>query len=297
LQQPDLKPLQTIEQNMVDPMDDIARQARQGSVAAIIQVLNEKLATSGVRTRAVLADGVLQLLCEAVSADRLDRSLLVDRIRTLLESLAPRNIRRVNINSRLVREQQLLWLEEISRDPENQLLWSEEITLKKPNILRRFVEDLQIDRASRSKSGLRKTPSERQLRERRQFQRGIVGGIAASLFLLLAFAIVSQTQWFEQFRGQPAESPQPDVTASPEVEAPDAFARAVRLAEQASAEGKQAETRSDWLVIAAKWQQASDLMASVPADHPRYETAQNRTELYRRYSETAQEEARKLPEQ
>jgi hypothetical protein len=51
------------------------------------------------------------------------------------------------------------------------------------------------------------------------------------------------------------------------------------------------------LVIAAKWQQASDLMASVPADHPRYETAQNRTELYRRYSETAQEEARKLPEQ
>jgi hypothetical protein len=51
--------------NMRDPMDDIAQQARQGSVAAIIQTLNEQLVDVGIRTRAVLADGILQLLCEA----------------------------------------------------------------------------------------------------------------------------------------------------------------------------------------------------------------------------------------
>ena len=37
---------------MADRINDIAWQAHLGSVAAIIQVLNEKLAKSGVRTRA-----------------------------------------------------------------------------------------------------------------------------------------------------------------------------------------------------------------------------------------------------
>ena len=74
----------------------------------------------------------------------------------------------------------------------------------------------------------------------------------------------------------------------------DAFAEAVRLAEQASADGKVAQTSSEWLVIAAKWEQASMLMASVPADHPRYKIAQNRTELYRSYSEDAQAQGDRL---
>ena len=47
---------------MVDSIENITKQARQGSVAAIIQVLNDKLADSGVRTRAIFEDGVLQLL-------------------------------------------------------------------------------------------------------------------------------------------------------------------------------------------------------------------------------------------
>ena len=119
---------------MVDQINDIAWQAHQGSVAAIIQILNERLANSGVRTRAIFEKGVLQLLCEASTVDKLEQSILVKQIRQILESIAPRNIRRVNINSRIVREQQLLWLEEISRDPENQLLWSEEVTLVKPHI-------------------------------------------------------------------------------------------------------------------------------------------------------------------
>ncbi len=113
---------------MTDPMDDIVQQARQGSVAAIIQVLNEKLAEAGVRTRAMFADGVLQLLCEASSVSHLEQSFLVERVREILEWLAPRHIRRVKINSRIVREQQLLWLEEISREPEKQLLWAKKLS-------------------------------------------------------------------------------------------------------------------------------------------------------------------------
>ena len=47
---------------MVDRINDIAWQAHQGSVAAIIQVLNERLVMYSVRTRAVFVNGVLQLL-------------------------------------------------------------------------------------------------------------------------------------------------------------------------------------------------------------------------------------------
>ena len=111
----------------VDSIDDIFRQARQGSVAAIIQILNEKLADSGVRTRAVLDHGVLQLLCEALSPEQLEQTPLVERIRQILQSISPRNIHRINVNSRLVREQQLMWLQEVQRDPDGQLLWSQEI--------------------------------------------------------------------------------------------------------------------------------------------------------------------------
>src|SRR3712207_5753258 len=125
---------------MHDPMDDIARQARQGSVAAIIQTLNERLADAGVRTRAVFADGVLQLLCEAALPEQLEQSVTVAQIKQILEEISPNNIRRVKINSRIVREQQLLWLEEIMRDPDNQLLWSEEIVLAKPNFFKQLLD-------------------------------------------------------------------------------------------------------------------------------------------------------------
>ncbi|MHC5826972.1 MAG: hypothetical protein ACYT04_66665, partial [Nostoc sp.] len=84
--------------HVVDRINDIAWQAHQGSVAAIIQLLNEKLAKSGVRTRAIFSDGVLQLLCEAARVEQLEQSPVVEQIQQILESIAPRQIRRVNIN-------------------------------------------------------------------------------------------------------------------------------------------------------------------------------------------------------
>lgn len=286
---------------MTGTVNDIVKQANQGSVAAIIQVLNEKLADSGVRTRAIFADGVLQILCEAATAEQLEPSELIGQIRHTLEAIAPRNIRRVKINSRIVREQQLLWLDEISRDPENQLLWSQEITLNKPNILRHMLNEWQ-HHAVLQKPNL-PTRSPVQQRERHQFWRGLVGGASASLLLLLGgWALYS---WLSAPRPQavapiPAPSspasPKPAPLSSPSTQVgslnkQDDFAVAVRLAQQASQEGLTAQSQAQWLDLAARWQRASDLMAGVPPADDRYQTAQDRVVAYRKNKELALEKA------
>ncbi len=288
---------------MTNPIDDIARQARQGSVASIIQILNDELAEVGVRARAVFAEGVLQLLCEAATPQLLEQSSLVDRVQEILEGISPHNIGRVNINSRLVREHQLLWLEEISRDPENQLLWSQEIKLRKPNLFKRLATAHYERQAQAGKRALPRMAVPRSMQEPRQFQRGIVGGISLTVLLLAAVAAIykglnSQEQGSTQATTQavanvaPSEA-KPALKISKETvnSAVDSFAQAVRVAEQAANDSKTAQSREDWLVVAAKWQQASDLMAAVPSKHPRYTTALNRTALYRLHSDKAQQEA------
>lgn len=291
----------------VDPIDDIAQQARQGSVAAIIQVLNEKLAGSGVRTRAFFEDGVLQLLCEAAQEQQLEQATLVPKVKQILESISPRNIRHVNINSRIVQEQQLLWLKEIHRHPEAQL-WSEEITLTRPHLLKQIAMDLKQKQLTAARDTLPRSTSPRQIREQQQFRRGILGG--AILSLLLVGAIISYN-WLmsqEQSSGV-AGSPTPTaVPSSPPATSPvpvpspvlspnqatsnsDPFVEAVRLAEQAAIAGKSAQSSADWLALATKWQQASDLMAKVPSQDTRYRTAQDRINLYVKFSEAALQEA------
>lgn len=293
---------------MVNSPQGIAQQARQGSVAAIIQVLNERLAVFGVRTRAIFADGVLQLLCEAATVDQLAQATLVSQIREILEAIAPRNIRRVNINSRLAREQQLLWLEEISRDPENQLLWSEEITLRKPNPIVLWLEDLKASKASVPPLASTQPVPPHYHRNHYPFRRGLLGGIGITLLLGLGGWAI--WQWGVQPRlamrsTSPASAPTvttavtdqplaPVPNSAPAIAtSPDPFADAVRIAERATAEGKTAQLPAQWLELAARWQQASDLMATVSTQDPRYAVAQDRTQLYRQNSELALQEAQK----
>jgi hypothetical protein len=293
---------------MTNPANDIVKQAKQGSVAAIIQVLNDKLADSGVRTRAIFADGVLQLLCEAATTEQLESSTLIERVRQILEAIAPRNIRRVNINSRIVREQQLLWLEEISRDPENQLLWSKEITLKKPGLVKQLADEWRSRREDLAYS-VPSQASPRQLREQRQFWRGITGGALVSCLLLAG-------GWWVYTRFNPtSNSAAPDTVAKASssttnptanqvisqtpsqpnlttTDHPDPFAKAVTLATQASAEGQVAKSSAEWLSLAARWQEASDWMAKVPSGDARYQLAQDRVAQYREKSEVALQEAK-----
>lgn len=282
---------------MHDSMDDIAKQAHQGSVAAIIQILNQKLADGRVRTRAVFADGVLHLLCEAPIVEPLECSVLVNHIQKILEDIAPRNIRRVNINSRIVQEQQLLWLEEISRNPDH-LLWSQEIILSKPNLLQQGIKALKSPQAEpRKKSQLPKVSS-RKPKENHHVRRSFVGGMSLIVLLLVGWFVYDRLIPSPYASTTPQEPTPPPTPVSPSTTAlsttatpSDPFTEAVRLAIEADAEGKTANTAAQWLDIAARWEKASTLMNSVNPDHPRYEIAQDRVILYRQNSQLAQQQA------
>ena len=261
---------------MIKSINDISSQARQGSVAAIIQVLNEQLADAGIRTRAFLAQNILQLLCEAAKPEQLEQTVVVERVRQILENLSPRHIRRVKIYSRIVREHQLLWLEEVTQDADNQLLWSELITLKRPNLFKRLAEDL---RTPKPKHMLPHPPAARPLRPRKNTWRWILGGV--SFCILLGIVGWPLKNWLESnfANSVPANTTQngnaTETNAARSFPAgQDPFAQAVRMANQAVVDGKEAESSADWLELAAEWQRASDLMAEVASDHPRYQEAQ-----------------------
>ncbi|NJL85845.1 MAG: hypothetical protein HC886_07505 [Leptolyngbyaceae cyanobacterium SM1_1_3] len=289
---------------MTQSVDDITRQARRGSVAAIIQILNDRFADAGIRTRAMLADGALQLLCEAKTAKQLDQTATVEQIRQILESLSPRNISKVNINARIVREQQLLWLEEISRNPEEHLLWSELIVLKTPHLIQRWREERKIPKP---RSPRPQTPTARKNLKQLYFWRGLMGGASLCLFLLL-LGWVARDWWASRFAGDRPNEPPPAVIDTPESPpvlapetvaestppAPDPFVQAVRLAEAAAVEGQAAQTAAEWLDLASRWQRASDLMAEVSPEDNRYPTAQDRASSYQKNSEAALQQVQRL---
>lgn len=282
---------------VMNPANDIRKQAHQGSVTAIIQVLNQDLSDVGVRTRAVFDGGVLQLLCEADTPGQLAEATLPDRVKTILESVAPRGVRRVNVNSRIVREQQLLWLDEINRDPAK-LLWSREINLTRPNFLKTMLEDVQESFATNPDAILGLSP--RQQREKRQFWRGILGGVGATIALLGGGWVL-----YQLLQGQsntatapmslasiPNSSPTPPLptlqnstpqnsTQKPSEKPIDPFPTAVRLAEETATAGSKAQSSDDWKAIAEKWEKASELMAQVPPADKNYAIAQDRTIRYK----------------
>jgi len=293
---------------MVDRINDIAWQAHLGSVAAIIQVLNEKLLMSGVRTRAIFANGILQLLCEASTVKQLEQSTLVPKIQEILDSLAPRHIRRVNINSRIVREDQLLWLEEINRDVDSQLLWSQEITVSQPNLFERLFSDL-TETYTKSRTPILTKPQsllKNQYQGRISVKTLFIGVSGLSSVILLAWLLDSRLgnplknllPLTGSQSSQTADQKQPESSNRPLSQnlpnsSNDPFAASVRLANQATTAGKTAITSTQWLELAATWQRASDLMSHVLPSHSRYQEAQIRTKLYKKFSEAAQKEAQK----
>jgi hypothetical protein len=335
-----------------NPATETFGQARQGSVAAIIQVLNERLIDSGIRTRAVVADGMLQLLCEATSPEQLEKSSVLARVRKELEAISPQRIKKVTVHSRIVREEQLLWLEEINRDPENAVLWSEVMTLNRPFFIKRWLRDRHLKPAGPIFKDITKPEPATS-----SFASKLIGG--ASLGLLLIGAAWLFREDFSPL--QPSDpdanstamtatpegvtpvassnnvtapiapsvpdstqgertadtTPTPPVTqqVSPPVKQPvasankpnassppvnsssntgnvtDAFAEAVRLAEQAALDGQTASSAADWLDLAARWQKASDLMGNIPAGNEQYAIAQDRIKVYQTNSQSALKQA------
>jgi hypothetical protein len=262
------------------PVNDSFKQARQGSISAIIQVLNEKLAGRGIRTRAMVDNNILQLLCEADAAANLDRSVLVKSVRSVLEEVSPRNVRRVNINARIIQEQQLLWLDELKGDLDKQPLWSEEITLVRPNLMKHRLEEIKGLWGSKGMA----LPVVGASNSRWKGDRKPTPKVPLWLmFGLLGTTLVLGVAYWRMPGGDHTASQ--NVIASPEnpkrdQTLVDPFDRAVSLAGEASAEGTKANSSAEWKAIALKWKAASDLMGQVPESHPRYELAQNRTKSY-----------------
>ncbi|GAB4348925.1 MAG: hypothetical protein Fur0042_15980 [Cyanophyceae cyanobacterium] len=257
-------------------IDDVYTQACGGSIAAIVQILNERLAPLGLRTRAVLEGGILQLLCEARSPD-LDREPTVERVQRVLEELAPRGIQRVQIYARLVEEQQLLWLAAIRRDPDS-LLWSCDLRLKRSNWFYWTLRHIRQRRRTLELPSLESTDPTKRRSRRASFGLGVMGGAAASLVVVGLAAW--QLEWFgPRSAAAPEEGSAPANPAAPPKA--DAFAQAVRLAEQAVIAGQDAQTPEQWRSVADRWNQAADLMATIPPDDPRHRTAQDRQRQYR----------------
>jgi hypothetical protein len=277
---------------MLDRINDIAWQAHQGSVAAIIQVLNERLIISGVRARAVFAGGVLQLLCEAATVERLEQPSLVPKIKEILESIAPRHIRRVNINTRIVQEDQLLWLVEMNSDTDSQLLWSQEIILSQPNLFQQLIPNF-TEVYTKSRKPILVQPQsllKNQNQGKISIKTLIMGVSGLSSVIVLAWLLGSQSS--QTTNPRPGELSRPPVQGF-SILADDPFVASVRLANQATATTKMAITSTQWLELAATWQRASDLMGQVSPSHSRYQESQIRTKLYKKYSEAAQKEAQK----
>lgn len=272
-------------------VNDILGQARQGSVAAIIQILNEQLAASQIRTRAILADSILQLLCEAPTAEQLEQGPVVERVRAILEDISPRNIRKVNINSRIVREQQLLWFEEITRDPDNQLLWSELIKLQQPNPIARLWRDLQQPKA---RNEIVVSGSKKQQLGQKYFVRGLVGGASLCLLLLLLGWVLKHRLGISWAQVGDRSEPVAVESEASDTVSQESFVQAVRLAQQAVEDGQNADTPAEWLELAARWQRAADLMAEVPAENENYSIAQDRVLAYQQNSDQALDKAEKL---
>ena len=327
---------------MTQPARDTFGQARQGSVAAIIHILNDRLISTGIRTRAVVSDGMLQILCEAATVEQLEKDPLIEQVRHTLETISPQRIKKVKINSRIVKEDQLLWIEEINRDPAKALLWSEVIVLKRPFFIERWIRDRNLKPAGPVFKDIREPEPSRFALPLRIF-----GGLGLLLLLLAAgwflrrelgganagpvvvapaspesevepagaddledADTVSQALDEDAFDNtDPSDTDSSDTDSSDvapldadssdsevvaeetDSPAPDAFAEAVRIAEQAAIEGQRATTATAWLDLAARWQKASDLMSEIPESSAEYDIAQDRIQTYQTNSQAALRQA------
>ncbi|MBD2462619.1 retroviral-like aspartic protease family protein [Oscillatoria sp. FACHB-1407] len=82
----------------------------------------------------------------------------------------------------------------------------------------------------------------------------------------------------------PVASPAPQTQS-------DSYQRAIARASSAYTISQSAQSQDDWRLVASRWQQAIDLMASVPVGSPNHAVAQRKLPEYRRNLTYAQQQA------
>lgn len=278
-------------------MDNITQLAHQGSIKAIMQILNQQLRDAGINTKIASGDhGVLEILCEAGHPENLDKQRIVDCIQRSLDQIAPRTFRKVHIQSRLTNDTQALWVSTLSQKERRKLIWSEDICINRISLFQKALKSLGIQSlakpsAKKSKRAKLKNNVDQWLKGDRQIWV-IMGAIAA---VSVGWAARDWALLKTQVQLQATTNPAQNVPRDPgSILDFDAFNQSVRLATQAANGGKTATTYGEWLDLANRWQQASDLMKRIPQDHPRYTEAQERILSYRQNSEVALAKAKRL---
>ncbi len=276
--------------SFVPSTSDVFDQARSGSITAIIQILNDRLAGIGVRTRAMDEGGRLQLLCEAAKEDQLAEDLLAPQVQQILNEISPWGVGRVRIYSRLVQEQKLLWLKEVKDNPDD-LLWTREFKLNPPPLMRRMWGDWVRSREKTKEQSLKRIRDndKKELSFNWAILASLIAAGAAGTVALASFTVWSGREIPLFSLGNKVAEPE-STEQAPEN---DPFAEAVRIAEQAGKDGKTASSSAEWLDLAARWQKASDYMAQVGEDDERYNAAKVRVESYKNNSDTALKKAGK----
>ena len=90
----------------------------------------------------------------------------------------------------------------------------------------------------------------------------------------------------------PAVSPTAIAVAAPLTPAaPDPYQQSLRRAMSAATLAQAAGSQDDWRLVVSRWQQAIDLMKSIPAGNPRHAQAQSKVTEYQRNLAYAQQQA------
>lgn len=275
-----------------------------------MEVLNEQLQDTGVSTRVALgANGILEILCEAGHPENLDKRVIVSRIQRSLDQLSPRPFRQVHIQSCLTNDVQSLWVSTLSFEARRKLLWSEKIQIRHLSWVKRMLRSWEI-KLPKSKPQKRSTKfklaappvaatsaAERKMPSLSFSPQSklVLGAIAAGFCGWL-----SHDWWQLKTQVSPNISGSATVTQTSTSGSSgsdlsfEPFNQAVRLAIQAANGGQSATTYGEWLDLANRWQQASELMKLVAPNHPRYAEAQERVLSYRQNSELALAKAKAL---
>ncbi len=123
-----------------------------------------------------------------------------------------------------------------------------------------------------------------------------VAGIIAAIFGIKTY--LDQPQISPQRPTPPPTEVSPGRSVSPSTppiaQPDDAYRQAINTATRASSQVQSAQTRNDWLAIAADWIEAIAFLRAVPPSSPNYDTAQTKITEYQRNLDYAEQQVRNL---
>lgn len=250
--------------------------AKQGNPAAIASLLHQHLPSPNTTVTTQIEDGCLEVLLEGDPVP--DRFECVDFVRNELATLEPESIHRVKVDGRKTGDSHSAWSQEFGLEvgSYSMLTFPEEFNSNvpppsNPTPLSNYKQEIE--------SPALKIENDRRLR----FTFIVVGLVTAILAVSIAVFAGKMT-------GLIAIPGENDKNETPEPKL-DPFREAVNKAISASKLVQSAKTEADWNEAASQWQEAIDLMHTVPQSHPNHQLAQKKAVEYEKNLKYAQDSA------